>query len=206
MIVSSLLAVSEKLWFEPFVWMDYRLALLLGIIMPVVLMIWAFAQKNDTIQHLLAIYWRVASLLAITIYIMIAASPVGFVSSLMARVLIPISLWFWVDLNEDLDHQSAMPLRWSFTSWRWAMTIYSLLGALAQAPFLTCALSKSALDTRFCQVWLDPPWLYKEYFHNNTDARMLGLLGFVALLGYVSYLCYFVLVKLGKHGRSALDY
>jgi len=206
MTVSSLLAVSEKLWFEPLVWMDYRLAVLLSLVMPLILMIWAFVQKNDTIQHLLTIYWRVASLLAITVYMMIAALPVGFVSGLIARVLILIGLWFWVDLNEDLDHQSEMPLRWTFTSWRWAMTVYNLLGALAQIPFLTCAVSKSPLDTRFCQIWLDPPLLYKEYFHHNTDARMLGVLGFLALLVYVSYLSYFVLVKLAKHGRSALDY
>jgi len=44
-------------------------------------------------------------LLAITIYLLIAALPVGFISGLMARILIPISLWFWVDLNEEIEDQ-----------------------------------------------------------------------------------------------------
>lgn len=200
-----MLAVSETLWFEPLVWMDYRLAVLFTVIIPVVLLIWAFVQKNDTIQRLLIIYWRVASLLAITLYMMIAAVPVSFISSLIARILVPISLWFWVDLNEDLEHQMGTPLKWTFRGWRWAITVYSLLGALAQIPFVPCGFSKQALETQFCGVWLNPPWLYKDYFHHNTDARVLGFFGFVGLLVYVSYFCYFALVKLGKQGRSAIQ-
>ncbi len=204
--MGRLLATTEKLWFDPLVWMVYRLAVLLTVMLPLILLIWAFVQKNDPIQRLLIIYWRVASLLAITLYMMIAGSPVSFVSSVLARLLVPIGLWFWVDLNEDLDHQSSTSLKWAFTTWRWAVTMYSLLGALAQLPFLSCAVSRATLDTPFCQVWLNPTWLYKDYFHHNTDARILGFLGFLGLLVYVSYFCYFVLVKLGKTGRSAIEH
>jgi len=93
----------EQPWFQPLVWMDYRLAVVFTVILPLVLLIWAFAGKSDAIQHLLVIYWRVASLLVITVYLMIGALPISFISALAARILIPVSLWFWVDINEDID-------------------------------------------------------------------------------------------------------
>jgi len=37
--------------------------------------------KAEAIQRLLTIYWRVSSLLAITIYLLIAALPVGFIAN-----------------------------------------------------------------------------------------------------------------------------
>lgn len=197
--------MQDKLWFEPFIWTDYRLAVLFAVIVPLVLLIWAFVQKNDAIQHLLTIYWRVSSLLAITVYLMIAALPLSFISALLARILIPISLWFWVDLNEEIDDQPRSPLKLIFTSWRWLMTVYCTLGAIASAAFVPCAISKARLSSRFCQVWFDPPLLFKQYFHANTTPKFLGFLAITALLIYVASLCYFVLIKLGKHGRSAMQ-
>jgi len=81
--------------------MDYRLAVVFAVVIPVILLLGVCA-KAEAIQRLLTIYWRVSSLLAITIYLLIAALPVGFISGLMARILIPISLWFWVDLKKKL--------------------------------------------------------------------------------------------------------
>lgn len=198
--------MQDRPWFEPLVWTDYRLALFFLVLLPFILLVWAFVQKNETIQRLITIYWRVASLLAITVYLLIAALPLGFVSSVMARVLIPISLWFWVDLNDELDDQVPSALKLTFTSWRWAVTVYNAIGAIAMLPFLQCAISKEAMNGGFCQVWRQPPLLFKEYFHANSSIRFLGFLGIVGLVFYVGYLSYFVLVKLNKQGRSASQY
>jgi hypothetical protein len=170
------------------------------------LLIWAFVQKAEAIQRLLTIYWRVSSLLAITVYLMIAAIPLGFITSFIARSLIPISLWFWVDLNEEIDDQQQSPLKLALTSWRWAVTVYSILGALVQIPFLGCAFSRQTIRGESCQIWLQPPWAFKEYFHANTNAGFLGFLGIVGLVAYGCYLGYFVLVRLGKQGRSAVQH
>jgi hypothetical protein len=183
--------------------MDYRLALLFSLIIPLILLIWAFVQKADSIQRLLMIYWRVASLLAITVYLMIGGLAVSFISGLIARILIPISLWFWVDINDEIEYQPKSPLKLTFTSWRWAMTIYSLLGVIGFAPFLSCAFSENALKSNYCRVWLEAPLMFKDYFHYNSKPAFLGFLGIIGLVIYVVYLSYFVLVKLGKHGRNA---
>ncbi|MBI4784372.1 MAG: DUF3177 family protein [Oscillatoriophycideae cyanobacterium NC_groundwater_1537_Pr4_S-0.65um_50_18] len=190
---------------QALVWMDYRLAVLFTVLLPFVLLIWAFVQKADAMQRLLIIYWRVSSLLAITVYLMIGSLPVSFVSGILARILIPVSLWFWVDLNEEIADRSSSPLKWIFTSWRWAVSLYCGLGVLASIPFLQCAVSQETFATSFCQVWLDPPFGYKNFFHAASKPEFLGFLGITGLVIYVLYLGYFVLVRLGKQGRSAAE-
>ena len=188
---------------QSLIWTDYRLAVVFTVLLPLILLIWAFVKKADSIQQLLIIYWRVASLLAITVYLMIGGLSVSFISALMARVLIPISLWFWVDLNEEIADQPATPLKFTFNAWRWAVSIYNVLGAIALLFFLPCAFSVEQFRSPVCQAWLEAPLLYKEYFHAPSEFRFLGFLGIVGLVIYVFYLGYFVLIRLGKQGRSA---
>lgn len=191
-------------WYRGLVWLDYRLAILFTVVIPLILLIWAFVQKAQPIQHLLMIYWRVASLLAITLYLMIAQYPVAFLSGLLARILVPISLWFWVDLNDEIEYQSGA-LKLIFTSWRWATTFYCILGVLALTPALGCGFSDTAIKTSTCQLWLEAPLTFKDIFHANTKVPFLGILGILGLIIYVIYLSYFVIVRLGKQGRSATE-
>ena len=190
---------------EKLVWMDYRLAVIFTVIIPLILLIWSFTVKSDAIQHLVTIYWKVASLLAITVYLMIAALPISFITAIAARILIPISLWFWVDLNEEIDDRPDSLLKLSFTAWRWAITVYMAVGALLQIPVTRCAFwSKDMiLGEPFCRIWLDAPWGYKQIFHYNSTPGFLGFLGIVGLVVYAISFTWFVVVRLGKQGRSA---
>jgi len=86
--------MEAEVWYRPLVWMDYRLAVLFTVVIPLILLLWAFIQKAQTMQRLLVIYWRVSSLLMITVYLMIPGWAFGYLSGLLARVLIPVSLWF----------------------------------------------------------------------------------------------------------------
>nr|MCM0591247.1 DUF3177 family protein [Gloeotrichia echinulata DEX184] len=192
----------ENIWFRPYVWIDYRLAVLFAVIIPLILLIWAYVQKTEAIQRLLIIYWKVSSLLAITIYLMIGGFGVSFISGLMAQILIPVSLWFWVDLNDEIEYQASGSLKLVFTSWRWAMSVYCILGTIAFIPFLGCAFSDPA-QSSYCSVWFEAPLLFREYFHANSKPGFLGFLGISGLIIYVLYLSYFVLIKLAKQGRSA---
>jgi hypothetical protein len=185
--------------------MDYRLAVLFTVILPLALLVWAFVQQNDAIQRLLIIYWRVSSLLAITVYLMIGNLPVSFIAGFLARILIPIGLWFWVDLNEEIAEQPQRALKLGFTAWRWAVSVYSLLGALLSIPFLQCAISQAAFASPFCQAWTLPPLGFKNIFHAGYKPEFLGFLGIMALIIYVLYFAYFVVFRLAKQGRSAVE-
>lgn len=194
------------IWFRSLVWMDYRLGVLLAVIVPFVLLIWALFAKQEAMEKLLIIYWRVASLLMITVYLLIPDWKIGFISGFAARVLIAIALWFWVDLNEEIRDISQSLFKLIFTSWRWAITGYCVLGAIAQSIFLPCGFSTAKVESAFCQVWLEAPEAYRSFFHNKPgNEGVLGFMGAVGLIIYIIYLAYFVLIRLGKQGRSALE-
>lgn len=192
-------------WLTNLVWTDYRLAVLFLVLLPLVLLVWALIKKVQPIQHLLMIYWRVASLLAITTYLFIGAYSVGFISGWLARILIPLALWFWLDLNEEITELPKTALKTVFTAWRWAASLYCGLGAIAQVFTLRCAFlsSQAMVGDPFCRVWLDPPWLFRSTFSPTSKPYTLGLLAAIALGIYVLCLGYFVFIRLGKQGRSA---
>ena len=187
------------------VWTDYRLALLFAVIAPLILLIWSLINKSEALTRLLIIYWRVASLLMITVYLMIPGWMFGYLSGLSARIFIPISLWFWVDINEEIGDLPYSRWKLSVKAWRWAMTLYCILGAIANSHFISCAFTPEKAATPDCQVWLEPPRIYKEIFHANSTPEFLGFLGMVGLVIYLLYLVYFLFIRLGKQGRSALE-
>lgn len=195
---------------RPLIWMDYRLALLLLVVLPLVFWMWAIIEKFDAIQRLMGLYWKVASLLAITVYLMIAALPISFITATLARILIVVTLWFWIDINDDIeDMRPWRPLRVGFNTWRWAVTLYCAIGAAFNLLFLRCAFSEKALllsDKPLCKLWLDAPWGYKNVFHGNSTPGFLGVMGIVGLVIYIAYFAYFLFVKLGRKGRSASGY
>lgn len=190
---------------EKLVWTDYRLAVIFTVIVPLVILLWTVVSKTECIKLFLVIYWRVASLLMITVYLMIASLPFSFITGLAARILIPISLWFWQDLNEEFRDLPKSGLKLVFNSWRWAVTVYCALGVILTIPFLSCAFTPGMKEIASCRLWLQPPWGYKELMHPNGDPGVLGFFGIMGLVVYVIYLLYFVFIRLGKQGRSALE-
>jgi len=187
------------------VWIDYRLALLFTVFIPLTLLIWSWVEKSEAISLLLTIYWRVASLLAITVYLMIGGWPFSFITAFLSKLLIPLSLWFWADLNEEIREQPKKSINLGFNAWRWAVSIYCAVGAIAQLLFVSCAFSSAAFSSGTCQIWLEPSLLFKSYIHGGLTNGFLGFWGLMGLAIYATYLGYFLLVRLGRQGRSALN-
>jgi Protein of unknown function (DUF3177) len=193
-------------WIPSLVWTDYRIGILCLVLLPVILLIWAAARQAEAIQRLLIIYWRVSSLLAITVYLLIGAIPLGFLSGWLARILIPLGLWYWADLNEEIREQPKSGLKTGLMAWRWAASIYCGIGVLVQLPVLRCAFSSTdqILEAPLCRVWLQAPWAFREYFHHGTKPWFLASLGIMGLVIYALYLGHFVFFRLGKRKRSAI--
>jgi hypothetical protein len=187
------------------VWTDFRLAVLFGVIIPLVLLIWSAIKQAGFFTHLMVIYWRVASLLGISVYLMIDQNPLGFITGFLALVLIPVNLWFWIDLNEEIEDRRSV-LKLAVAAWRWAMTLYSIAGAALFIPYLRCAASKTAIAAPECQVWLEPANAFKAVFHAGTKSGRLGFMAIACLILYGLYFGYFLLFRLTKQGRSATGY
>lgn len=186
-------------------WTDYRLAVLFTIFIPLVLLIWSFLEKIVSIQRLLIIYWRVASLFVFSVYLLIPVWQVGFLTIFAYRLLILVSLWFWVDLNDEIRDLPKKKLKLAVTAWRWAMTFYSTLGAIATIPLISCGFSADPTAEIACKAWLEAPWLYQAMFHAQSKPGFLGFLGMTGFIVYMIYLAYFLLFRLIKQGRIALE-
>jgi len=188
------------------VWTYYRLAVVFYVFAPLGLLVWAWSQRARAIVTLLRIYWQVASLLMITVYLMIAALPVSFFTSWLAQMLLPVCLWFWLDVNEEIAERPGWLARVT-NLWRWLVTWMAALGSVLMVPFLGCGLrsTNALLADEQCRVWLEAPWGYRELFHRGTSPADLGFWGIVGLVVYGFCLAYFLLVRLAKQGRTALS-
>lgn len=187
------------------VFTDYRLALLFAVFIPLTLLIWSWVEKSEAISLLLTIYWRVSSLLAVTVYLMMGGLAVSFITAFLSKLLIPISVWFWADLNEEIREQPKRSINLGFNAWRWAITIYCAIGAVIQLLFISCAFSTAEFTGATCQTWMEPSLLLKDAIHGGLTEGFLAFWGIAGLVIYAACLGYFLLVKLGRQGRSALN-
>jgi hypothetical protein len=168
-------------------------------------MVWAIVKKAKPITHLMIIYWRVSSLLAISVYLLLDQNRIGFMVGFAALILIPLSLWFWVDINEEIEDRRGL-LKLAVNTWRWGTTLYCAIAALGQLSYLKCAGSSAALATPECQVWLEPAKTYGQFFHAGTRTGRLGFVAIAALVFYGLYFIYFVVFRMARQGRTAAKF
>ncbi|PZV18175.1 MAG: DUF3177 domain-containing protein [Pseudanabaena sp.] len=184
------------------VWLDYRLALLFVFLIPFGLLIWALRSKSEAIKRSLLLYWRVASLVLITIYLAIGSLGISYISGIVAAILIVFALWFWQDLNEDIEasHTSLKPI---YLGWRWATTVYCFLSVVFRLLFSNCAFMNDAQLSNICKIWFEPPLSFSTTFHNGFPVENLAFIGAVGGIVYMLYLFSFLAFSLPKTGRIA---
>jgi hypothetical protein len=206
-------AVPDPLY-RSLVWLDYRLAVLFTVGVPLVLLVWAAVRREGALVRLLGIYWKVASLLLITTLLLTDQRPLGFVLSPVAQLLVVVSLWFWVDLNEELaDLPPWRPLPLTLRIWRWAVSVWGLVGALFSATALGC-INQAAMAQARCAVWLRPPHglhagverVFDFVFGGEWTPAVAAFIGYVGLVAFVVGLLQWLLVRLPRQGRVAGEF
>ena len=85
-------AVPETLY-RSLVWLDYRLAVVFSLGLPLVLLIWAAVRREGAVVRLMQIYWKVASLLLISTLLLANQRPLGFVLVLVGQLLLIGAVW-----------------------------------------------------------------------------------------------------------------
>jgi hypothetical protein len=176
-------------WLEAAVWLDYKVAVALTVMVPLLLLGWAFLIRMRPLIQLMTIYWRVSSLLAITVYLMIAGFPISFLTGTLARLLIPVSLWFWQDLNEGISSWGGGASQ-AFRVWRWLLSGYMAMGFLSSVAFVPCAFRQPLSE--ICRVWFQPPLGFRDIFHPGVPVATLGMVGVMGLVTYGLYSVYFL--------------
>ena len=113
------------------VWLIYRLGATFAVGLPSLLLIWALLRKEASMARLLSIYWKIASLMGISMLLLTNERPIGYLTFFITPFLMVSSVWFWVDLNEELaDLPPWRPLPFTVRLWRWALTGFGVLASI----------------------------------------------------------------------------
>lgn len=202
--------MPDPLLYRTLVWLDYRLAALFAIGLPLVLLLWSAQRQERALQRLLGIYWKVASLLLIAVLLLTDNRPLGYLVALLAQLLMVVCLWFWVDLNEELaDLPPWRPLPFVVRAWRWGLSVFGLLGSILSALALSCV--RGGVTRPLCHAWLEAPddlhggfaGVFGFLFGGSWTGAIAAFVGYVALVGYVVGLLQWLLVRLPRQGRVA---
>jgi hypothetical protein len=196
------------------VWLALHAAVLFTVGVPLVLLVWAAVKREAALVRLLSIYWKVASLLLIADLLLTDRRPIAFVLLVLAPLLVLVSLWFWVDLNEELaDLPPWRPLPLTVRIWRWGVSFWAVIGAALSATALAC-MDVARMDSPRCAVWLRPPYELHQHLETVFDfvfggqwtPAVAAFIGYVGLLAYVVGLLQWLLVRLPKFGRVAGEF
>ena len=202
--------MPDLLLYRTLVWLDYRLAAVFALGLPLVLLVWSALKREQALTRLMGIYWKVASLLLITVLLLTDNRPLGYLLAVFSQLLVVISVWFWVDLNEELaDLPPWRPLPFVVRAWRWGLTVFGVLGAALSAVALSCV--GGGLTRPICRVWLEAPddlhggvaSVFDFVFGGSWTAAIAAFVGYVSLVAYGVGLLQWLVVRLPKQGRVA---
>ena len=202
--------MPDLLLYRTLVWLDYRLAAVFALGLPLVLLVWSALKREQALTRLMGIYWKVASLLLITVLLLTDNRPLGYLLAVLSQLLVVISVWFWVDLNEELaDLPPWRPLPFVVRAWRWGLTVFGVLGAALSSVALRCL--GGGLTRPICRVWLEAPddlhggvaSVFDFVFGGSWTAAIAAFVGYVSLVAYGVGLLQWLVVRLPKQGRVA---
>jgi hypothetical protein len=160
--------------YRTLVYLDFALAVLLTVLAPLALL--ALNWRYPRLKGRLIGYWRVSSLLMITVYLLIGQAPLGFVTGVVARLLMALRLV----LPLEPSHPDTPRYR-VFNLWRSLTIGYCVVGVVWTLPLLACVTGQFA----WCGVWFEPVGQFKQLFHADVPASLLGTVGYMALGVYV---------------------
>ena len=200
-----------ELQYSTLVWLTYRLAATFFIGLPLVLLIWSSIRKEERIVRLLSIYWKVSSLMLISILLLTGEQKIGYLTSFVSPILIIGSLWFWIDLNEELeDMPPGRALGLTIRIWRWSMTFLGIIYSSLSFSSLSCFQS---IQNNNCLPWIEAPQglhqvikgVFNFLFGGNWTQTLAGFIGYLALIAYLVGFIQWLLIRLPKQGRIAGD-
>ena len=149
-------------------------------------------------------YWQASSLLLITVALNIQEDPLGVPTGLIAQAMIIVSLWWWKDLNGEMQSARPSGLRSVFLIWRALASLAAVGGVLVQVPFQSCSFAPSLVAEASCAAWLEPPQFAAGIVGLSASPELSFLAhGFCAL--YFTVLAYYVAVflpEVGRRGRA----
>ena len=195
--------------FQILVWLSYRVAATFAFGLPLFLFIWSKISNSSSIDRLLSIYWKVSSLYAINILFLSSESQLGQLISLISPILMVSSIWFWVDLNEEIEEMYIYnPISLTTRIWRWTLSFWCILNTLLHLFSWRCL---SSMNGNYCDSWRENPYnsfittkvILKFILDGNWTTALATFFAYLALILYLIGLLQWLIIKFPKNGRFA---
>ncbi len=195
--------------FQILVWLSYRVAATFAFGLPLFLFIWSKISNSSSIDRLLSIYWKVSSLYAINILFLSSESQLGQLISLISPILMVSSIWFWVDLNEEIEEMYIYnPISLTTRIWRWTLSFWGIFNTLLHLFSWRCL---SAMNGNYCDSWREIPYnsfittkvIIKFILDSNWTTGLATFFAYLALILYLIGLLQWLIIQFPKNGRFA---
>ncbi len=195
--------------FQILVWLSYRIAATFAFGLPLSLLIWAKKTNSSSIDRLLSIYWKVSSLYAINLLFLSVESQLGQLISLIAPLLMVGSIWFWLDINEEIDEMPIYrPIALTTRIWRWTLSFWCILNSSLNLYSWKCL---NSINENFCDTWREIPFnlfittksIIKFVLDGNWSTGFATFFAYLSLILYLIGLLQWLIIQLPKNGRFA---
>ena len=176
--------------------------------MPVTLFFWSIRKRNQAVNKLLSIYWKISLLFFITLLLLIGKYSHALVILNISTLLMTIAVWFWNDINDELKaYDFSYSLATTTKVWRWALTFISLNFLIQSLQNFGCF---SFINSDTCEIWLQPSSnlfiliknLFNFFFGANFTKPIAKFLGLLSLSIYTLGLIQWSILKFPKNGRN----
>jgi len=191
------------------IWLSFQLSLIFLFGIPVTLSFWSIKKRNQAVNKLLSIYWKISLLFFISLLLLIGKYNYALLITNISTLLMTISVWFWNDINDELkEYDLSYPLTTTTKVWRWALTFISLNFLIQSLRTFNCF---SFINSAECEIWLQPSSnlyyiiknLFSFFFGANFTQTISKFLGLFSLLIYILGLIQWLIIKLPKNGRNS---
>ena len=195
--------------FQILVWLSYRIAATFAFGLPLFLLIWAKISNTSSIDRLLSIYWKVSSLYAINLLFLSGESQLGQLISFISPILMVGSIWFWVDLNEEIEAMNFYkPISLTTRIWRWTLSFWGILNTGLHIFSWKCL---NSINGSLCDSWREIPYnsfittkiIIKFILDGNWTPAVATFFAYLALILYLIGLMQWLIMQLPKNGRFA---
>ena len=163
----------------------------------------------SSIDRLLSIYWKVSSLYAINLLFLSADSQLGQLISFVSPILMVGSIWFWVDLNEEINEMFIYnPISLTTRIWRWTLSLWAILNTLLHLFSWRCL---NSISGNYCDTWREIPYnsfittklIIKFILGGNWTTAFASFFAYLALTLYLIGLVQWLIIQFPKNGRFA---
>ena len=195
--------------FQILVWLSYRIAATFAFGLPMFLLIWAKISNVSSIDRLLSIYWKVSSLYAINLLFLSGKSQLGQFISVISPILMVCSIWFWVDLNEEIEEISHYkPISLTTRIWRWTLSFWGILNTGLHIFSWRCL---NSINENYCDIWREIPYnsfittkiIIKFILDGNWTSGLATFFAYLSLILYLIGLLQWLVIQFPKNGRFA---